>query len=261
MSENRIIRVAAITGRLDWACRRSCSGEAFDAAVAARYVRAYASANLARMEQAAAAGARIVVGPEYFRGSEMFTTTAGNHRALVEPPDGPTSRRMGEIARAHGAALCCAYDADHGGRMIQTGILVDSAGRLAAAQAKHPRRIPAPEGWPFDTAPHVYETGIARVGITVCSDCTYDPGLPLAMGRLGMEVLLLPGCGFIGAKWRSFVIVRARDTQSVVVYADDNRAAIVDASGEIRAETDAPDAIITAEVELRPKKCSPDFEG
>ncbi len=261
MSDHRTIRVAAVTGSLAWAYRQTCSREAFDPGVAARYVREYTGANLARMERAAADGARIVVGPEYFRGSEMFTTTPENHHALVEPPDGATSRRMGAISRAHGAALCCSYEADHGGHVVQTGILTDVEGRLAAVHAKHPRRIPPPDGWPFGTAARVFETGVATVGITVCSDCTYDPGLPLAMGRLGMEVLLIPGCGFIGKMWRSFVIVRARDTQSIVIYADDNRAAIVDSTGEIRAETDTADTIIAAEVELRPKKCSPDFQG
>lgn len=260
MNERRTLRVAAVTGNLAWEYRQTCSGATFRRATAHTYIQEYTNANLARMEAAARDGARLVVGPEYFRGSELFLTTPENRRLLIEPPNGPTGQRMGEIARRHGVALSCAYDMEWPARPGQTGIVIAADGTLAAAQVKHPRCVPAPADWPFDTAPRVYDIGIARVGLTVCSDCTYNPELPLALARYGMEILLLPGCGFMRDMWRHFVVVRARDTQSVVIYADDGRAAIVNAAGIIVAETESPETIIQAEVELRPKKCSPDAE-
>ena len=255
----RKVRVAAVTGGgLAWQYRQTCSKESFDLAVAQRYIREYTAAGLVLMEKAASQGAKIIVGQEYFRGSEMFTTTDENRRQLVEPPEGPTTQRMGVIAARYGAALCCSYDIALDSQMCQTGILVGPSGKVDAAQAKHPRRVPAPANWPFNTGVRIYDLGCAKVGITVCSDCTYNPELPLAMARHGMEVLLLPGCGFVGNLGRHFIVVRARDTQSVVIYADDNRGAIVDSKGQILVETDQPGQILMADVEILPKKSSPD---
>lgn len=258
MNGHRTVRVAAVTGNLDWRHRQTCSHATFQLDTAQAYIRAYTDAQLARMDTAAQQGARLIVGPEYFRGSELFATTPENRRRLIEPPDGPTARRMGAVARRHAAALCCAYDMDWPAQPNQTGLLLAPDGSVAAAQVKHPRCVPAPPDWPFNTGPRVYDIGLARVGLTVCSDCTYNPELPLALARYGMEILLVAGCGFMGALWRHFVVVRARDTQSVVVYADDGRAAIVNADGNILAETERPEAVIQADVELRPKKSSPD---
>jgi len=256
----RSVRVAAVTGSLDWAYRRTCSHERFDAEVARRSIADYTAANLDRMERACAAGARIVVGQEYFRGSELFTTTPDNRRDLVEPPDGPTSKRLRQLSQKYDAILCASYDCDHGTAVNQTGIVTGADGSLVAVHPKHPRAIPAPADWPFPTDPRVYPLPLATIGVLVCSDCTYDPGLPLAMAREGMEVLLLPGCGFIGDLWEHFIVVRARDTQCVVIYADDDRAAIVDATGTIVARTDKRNDVLIADVTISPKKNSPDGE-
>jgi predicted amidohydrolase len=253
-----VLRLAAVTGGLDWSLRSSCSGDAFDGERAAAYVASYTEQALARMKAAAAAGADIVVGPEYFRGSEMFTTSDADRRALCEPAAGATSAALGAIAAAHGTACCCAYDINHSGGPHQTGVLIAADGALRAVQPKHPRQVPAPADWPFDTAASTYDAGPATVGITVCSDCTYDPTLPLTMTTQGMQVLLLPGCGFAGDMWRSYVTVRARDTQCPVVYADDGRAAIADGTGRVVAETKSHTDMIIADVELRARRSSPD---
>ncbi|MDA0842044.1 MAG: carbon-nitrogen hydrolase family protein [Planctomycetota bacterium] len=253
----RTMRLAAVTGNLDWSLRTTCSGDKFNLDRALAYIADYTNDALARMEEAAR-DADIVVGQEYFRGSEMFTTTQENRSALVESPDGPTSKRLGDISSKHKATLCCSYDADIAGHVNQTGIMTGPDGSLMAVHSKHPRRVPAPSDWPFNTGPRVYDVGAAKVGIAVCSDCTYDPSLPLRLASNGMEVMLLPGCGFAGDMWRAFLIVRARDTQCPVIYADDHRAAIADGTGKIVAETGKLKDIIMADVPLLPRRSSPD---
>ena len=254
---SRKIRLAAISGNLSWDYRKTCSKETFDEAVAVRYIREYTDRMLALMEKAARAGAQLVLSPEYFRGSEMFTTSEENRRKLIEPAGGPTTERMRSLSREHGVALCATFDVDHGQHMHETAVMTGTDGAVVAVQPKHPRRVPAPRDWPFNTGVRIYDLGFASIGITICSDCTYDPELPLAMGRAGMEVLLLPGAGFSGMH---VVRVRARDTQSVAVYADDGRAAIVDSEGEDIAETGTREDVIIADAEILPKKCSPDYE-
>lgn len=253
------IMVAAISGSLDWSLRGSCSHERFDPARAQAYVREYSALQIDRVARAVSQGARLVVGPEYFCGAEMCLRDEESLRLLAERTDGETTRRLCELAQRHGALIGWSCNVDHGPSGVhQTGLLATPDGRLAAVQPKHPRCIPAPDGWPFDTSPRVYRTEGLTVGITICSDCTYDPLLPLRMAGMGMDVLVLPGCGFVGSLWRHFVIVRARDTQCPVVYADDGHAAILDSAGKVLAESASPGDVVMAEVPLLPRKCSPD---
>ena len=253
----RRIRLAAISGDLAWGFRKTCSMARFDFDLATAYIEEYTNRLFSLMENAAQGGAQIILTPEYSRGSEAFTTSPENRRRLIEPADGPTSDRMRALSRRYGMTLCAAFDLDHGEHMHETAVMTGATGDIIAVQPKHPRQAPAPPDWPFNTGVRIYDTGSALVGITICSDCTYDPELPLAMARAGMEVMLLPACGFSGM---DFVRVRARDTQCIVVYADDKYAAIVDSEGTVLTETDKAGEIVTADAAILPKKCSPDYQ-
>ena len=259
MNDTRQITVAAVCGELDWRYRRSCSGDHYDEAVAHAYVAACVARQLAQVTAAAAAGAELVVLPEYAFGAEMFSPIpAAARRALALREGDTTLVALAGLCRSLGVTVCGSGDVDHGERGVhQTGFLIDETGRLTL-QVKHPRCVPDPPDWPFDSVPMVYPTASAVVGITVCSDCTHDPYLPLEMSRLGMDVLLLPGCGFMSDKWRSFLVVRARDSQCPVVYADDGRAAIADSQGDIIACSTTAGEILHATVAIPVKKSSPD---
>lgn len=89
MKTDRHLKVAAISGGLDWSYRTTCSGDKFDRQTAERYIREYTEQQIARVRQAADQGAGIVVGQEYFFGAEMFTAPPETDRtAIAEKTDG-----------------------------------------------------------------------------------------------------------------------------------------------------------------------------
>src|SRR5690606_34141711 len=118
--------------------------------------------------------------------------TPEQRRLIALKPGGPTLKAIAELCQQKAITFCCSADVDHGEKGVrQTGILIDQTGHIHL-QPKHPRYVPDPPEWPFDSKAVVYPTQAGIVGVTVCSDCTHDPYLPLDMSRMGMQILLLP---------------------------------------------------------------------
>jgi len=248
MSEgSKTVRLAAVTSTLDWSLRQTCSNERFDMKVAQRYVREHTDQNIERMAQAAGKGADLVLSPEYFRGSEMFTTSKENQLPLVEPTDGPTFRALSEVARSQGVYLSACYNAAHDGAIAQTAVLVVREGELIGTHVKH-NSIP-PDSH-LQKRLDLFDLDIGSTGVLICADVTDNPEYPLMMAKRGLQILLVPGVGFAGEHWKHFIIVRAIDLKCVVVYADATRGLIVNSKGDILAETTQPDDIIVADVEI-----------
>ena len=84
----RTVRLGAITASLEWAYRSTCSKKNFDIEMARAYIKIHVDRSLRLMRLAAERGAKLVLGPEYFRGSELFTTTLANTRKITEQTEG-----------------------------------------------------------------------------------------------------------------------------------------------------------------------------
>lgn len=238
------VRVAAVTTALDWSLRQTCSQDRFDPAVAAAYVRARTEQSLDLMDRAAGQGVDLVLGPEYFWGSEMFMTTPENRRRLCEPVDGPSVARLREISKRRGVYLAATFNALHDGRIMQTAVLTGRRGELIGTHIKHNT---IPPDCPVRPRADLFDLDVGRTGILICADCTDDPHLPLDMAARGMQLLLVPGVGFAGKFWQHYIVVRARDLGCPVVHADVGRALIVDREGETLARTDEPEQIVAAQ--------------
>lgn len=247
MATGRTVRFAAITSSLEWSFRQTCSHGEFRMEVARKYMAEHTDHNLKLMERAAEMGAELVLGPEYFCGSELFLTTEENRALLVEPPDGPTSQRLSQLARARGVYLAACYNVEHSGAIAQTCLLLGRGGELVGTHVKHNS---IPPGSALEKHLELFELDIGRTGILICADVTGEPEHGFTMARRGMQTLLVPGVGFAGQHWRHFIIVRAIDLKCAVVYADSDRAMIVDRRGEVLAETAAADEVIVADVEM-----------
>ena len=129
MTASKTVRVAAITTSLDWSHRTRTSGEKFDARVATAYIRQHVALSLRLMDEAALLGAELIVGPEYFAGSELFTTDLEHKREIVHPVDvDPTVRELRRLSARRGVYLACAMDLTHSDRHAQTGVLVGRFG-------------------------------------------------------------------------------------------------------------------------------------
>lgn len=240
-------KLAAITAALDWSFRTTCSHDRFDVATAKAAIADRTERSLRLLEQAAQMGADLVLGPEYFCGSELFMRGKTVCPELVEPIDGPTVARLRALSAQYSVYLAAALNLRHGQHIIQTGILTGRRGELIGIHLKHNA---IPKGAPFQPRQDCFDLDIGRTGMLVCADCGDSPLPALEMGKKGMRLLLVPGVGFAGDLWREFILVRAHDQRCVTVYADNSRALIADARGRVLAETRQEEAIILAEAEL-----------
>jgi len=244
---DKTVRLGAITASLDWAYRQTCSHENFDAELARAYIRVHVDRSLRLMRLAAERGAKLILGPEYFRGSELFTTTLENRRTITEPVEtGLTTRQMQDLSRECGVYLSAAFDAQHEqGIFAQTAVLTGPDGQLLGFHRKHgtcaPTKLP-------ETL-ELFDVGFACAGMLVCADVS-KPRLPLDMAERGMNLLLISGCGFMGDMWQGACRMRAHEHKCVVVHSDGGHAIIVSPKGDVLAMTDKPNDVIVADVDF-----------
>ena len=232
-------------------------------------------ANLRRAEhlvtRAAAEGASFVALPELF----SWRGPAREEKAAAEALDGPTVRRLGELARRHGITLL-------GGSILEsipgeervhnTSVLLGPDGNLLAryrkihlfdvtlrgARSLQESRTRKP-GDEVVVAP----SPVATVGMAVC----YDLRFPVLFRRLaldGAEIVTLPSA-FLEktgkAHWE--VLLRARAIENgVFLIAPDQcgtgadgmrchgHSMVVDPWGEILAEAGEAEELVLADVDL-----------
>lgn len=249
MRNTRCVRLAAVSGCLDWSHRTETSNEKFNLDTARKYIEDHTALLLRLMDEAALMGADLVVGPEYFTGSELFTTNPENKRRFVESvADNSTIEKLKALSMRRKTHLACAFDMFHGDTRAQTGALTGRAGELLGVQIKN-------TSLPEDAHPNheyrLFDLDIGRAAIFTCSDLTTYPEDPIAAAKRGMELLIAPGCGF-GPQ--EYLKTRARDLACVLVHADDGRAMIFDPKGNILAETRTCNAIVYADVEMPAKQ-------
>jgi predicted amidohydrolase len=188
-------------------------------------------ANLARIESfcrsAAAGGAELVVFPEtaltgYFLGDRLA--------ALAEPPDGPSAKRLGALARECGVHLAVgAYTAD-GGHVRNSQYLFGPDGRRLALY--HKAHLFASERLscrPGDEAV-VVETALGRIGLTICYDLIF-PDYIRRLVAMGADLIVNSTnwiadsyqrevWGWEGPTAQSLAAVRALENGTVVAMAD-----------------------------------------
>lgn len=233
--------LAAVTARLDWQYRHTCSGDEYDPQEAERVVRAHLVGSLERMEEAARQGARLILGPEYFGATELFTASLEEKRALLGQVNPLILESLRTLASRRRVWLSAALAIDHGGDIVETGVLVSPDGERVHMQLKNKGTR---EGSKLGRGFELFSVDGWQVGIFTCADATDCLDESLELARQGMRVMLVPGCGFAGDDWFPFLQRRSRELGCAVVYADESRAAIFDSSGVVRAQTADPDTVI-----------------
>ena len=246
------LTVGVISGNLDWSHRQKTSNANFNLAQANTYIRKHVDHNLELMMKAAQGGASLVVGPEYFTGSELFTTSLEQKKLFVDRPDRSYAiERLQEIAAENGAYLACAMHMFHDNELVETGVFVHPDSKTVEFQLKNTAmsaesRLPA--GY------RLFEFGKVKSGLLTCSDFDTYPEDYIDLAKRGMQLVMLPGCGFNGEKWLHYLIVRATDLSCPILYADDKHAAIVNIDGTIVSLTEKENQSLTGEVELIEKE-------
>ncbi len=234
--------------------------------------------NLGRTEElvrrAAAAGASLVATPEN-------TTFLGPHHrkvALAEAVDGPTHRRLADLAAELGIHLLVGSVAETAvgetARCHNTSLLFAPDGALVASYRKlHLFDVDVTDGVRFtesDTiAPGqevvVAETPLGRLGLSICYDLRF-PELYRALVDRGAELIAVPSAFTLMTgkdHWHALVRARAIETQTWVLAPgqwgahDDEglrhsygHSLIVDPWGTVVAQCGDGEGICLAEIDL-----------
>lgn len=130
----------------------------------------------------------IVLLPE---GATMVGT-GKKYADVAEPVPGPTTARLGELARRKGTWVVAGVVEREGHALYNTAVLIDRAGKFAGKYRKVylPREELEGGITPGSDYP-VFDTDFGRIGIMICWDVQYpDPARALALR--GAEVILMP---------------------------------------------------------------------
>jgi N-carbamoylputrescine amidase len=151
----------------------------------------------ARVAEAAAKGARLVLLQELHNGAYFcqHESTAEFDRAETIP--GPSTQRLGELARTHGVVIVASlFERRAPGLYHNTAVVFETDGRLVGKYRK--MHIPDDPGFyekfyftPGDLGFEPINTSVGRLGVLVCWDQWYPEGARL-MALAGADLLLYP---------------------------------------------------------------------
>jgi deaminated glutathione amidase len=234
-------------------------------------------ANLARaatLARVAAAGADLVVLPEYvaYRGSPS------GYRASARAVPGPTTQPFAAVARETGTWILAGSHAEASGdpaRPYNTAVLFDGSGALVATYRKlHLFDVEVVDG-PSDTESARVTPGARavvarlgeegpRLGLSICYDLRF-PELYRALSLAGAEVLAVPAV-FTEATgrdhWEVLLRARAIENGAYVIAAGGcgaggpgaipawGHSMVVDPWGRVVAAAESDEAIVRAELDL-----------
>ena len=160
-----------------------------------------ADANLsaieARVAEAAAQGAKLVLLQELHNGAYFCQEENVDAFDLAEPIPGPSTERLGMLAKKHGIVVVSSlFERRAAGLYHNTGVVFDADGSLAGKYRK--MHIPDDPGFyekfyftPGDIGFKPIDTSVGRLGLLVCWDQWYPEAARL-MALAGADLLLYP---------------------------------------------------------------------
>ncbi len=150
------------------------------------------------VQQAAAAGAKVVCLQELFNGPYFCQVQDGEWYDFAEAvPDGPTVRQFMDLARELGVVLIVPlYEVDQPGIFYNTAAVIDANGRYLGKHRKN--HIPQVSGFwekfyfrPGNLGYPVFDTAIGRIGVYICYERHFPEGWR-ALGLAGARIVFNP---------------------------------------------------------------------
>ncbi|GAA0342055.1 acyltransferase [Actinoallomurus spadix] len=147
---------------------------------------------------AAAQGAKVIGFQEVFNAPYFCQVQDAEHYRWAEPvPDGPTVRRMRDLARELGMVMVVpVYEIEQPGVYYNTAAVIDADGAFLGRYRKH--HIPQVEGFwekfyfrPGNLGWPVFDTAVGRVGVYICYDRHFPEGWR-ALGLAGAQLVYNP---------------------------------------------------------------------
>jgi N-carbamoylputrescine amidase len=152
---------------------------------------------IARIREAAAAGAQIVCLPELFLGHYFCQREDPSLFDLAEPIPGPSTKRLGEVAKATGTVVVASlFERRGAGVHHNTAAVIDADGQLLGIYRK--MHIPDDPLYyekyyfaPGDTGFRTFATRFGKIGVLVCWDQWFPEAARLTALR-GAQILFYP---------------------------------------------------------------------
>ena len=149
-------------------------------------------------KQAAADGAQVLCFQELFYGPYFCQVQENEHFSYAEPiPDGPTTRRMQELAAETGMVIVVPmFEVEQEGFYYNTAAVIDADGSYLGKYRK--THIPHVKGFwekfyfrPGNTGYPIFDTAVGRIGVYICYDRHFPEGWR-ALGLAGAKIVFNP---------------------------------------------------------------------
>ncbi len=151
---------------------------------------------VARLEKV---DADVIVLPELFASGYQFTSEEEVHRLSETVPDGPTTRRLVDLAKARRMIIVAGLPERSGHRCYNSAVVAGPNGILGCYRKTHLFFEETLFFDPGDTGFQVWDIGPARLGVMICFDWFY-PEAARTLALKGADLiahpsnLVLPHC-------------------------------------------------------------------
>lgn len=173
--------------------------------------------------------------------------TGKTYYEASEPVPGPTTKRLGELAKALHCYIVAGVYERAGKVLYNTAVLMGRSGELEGVYRKtHLPREEVEGGVTAGDSYPVFHTDFGTIGMMICWDVQF-PEPARAMGIKGAEMILLPIAG------GSETLAKARAIENhlfLVTSSYDMKTFIVDPTGEVMAEANREKPVALAELRL-----------
>jgi predicted amidohydrolase len=216
---------------------------------------------LARLEEAAAAGAELLVLPECAVPGYMFDSAAEALPFSEEIP-GPTSEIFERECRRLGMYVVCGLIERDGDALHNAAVLVGPEGLIGTYRKTHLPFLGVDRFVVPGDELTVYDTPLGRIGVEICYDLRF-PEVTRTLALRGADIVALPTNFPMAAKVQTELITVARAAENRIYLVAANRVGkertgefcgwsqIVDPYGKRLAEAgETEEALLVADVDV-----------
>lgn len=227
-----------------------------------KHVESNTRQQLLLFERAGKMGADLVVGAEDMQRLGhygMYLDDTSHFRRLVETIPGPTSKRIGAIAKKHRMYIVACYPEKSGTKYYNTGVLFDRRGRIRGKYRKV--QLPASETWVYTPGRKfpVFKTELGNVAIAICYDVMF-PEIIRCLALEGADIIAHPTMGYGWTEAIGEVTVRSRafDNGVTMIVSHGKRSQVVNCWGEILCDAGTRhNVVVTADLDTKAKMAHP----
>ena len=216
---------------------------------------------LARLEEAAAAGAEFLVLPECAIPGYMFDSL-DEAMPFAEEIPGPTTEALAGACRRLGTHVVCGLLERDGELLRNAAVLVGPDGLIGTYRKTHLPFLGVDRFVTPGEELAVHDTPLGRIGVEICYDLRF-PEVTRTLALRGADIVAHPTNFPMAAKVQTEVITRARAAENRIFLLTANRVGkerwgefcgwsqIVDPYGKRLAEAgEREEALLVAEIDL-----------